>query len=49
MRVIRKLLVPTLIFIGLIITGLIAFNTINAVQNTNEAEQERLANMSEAF
>lgn len=49
MRVIRKLLVPTLIFVGLIIAGLIAFNTFNTVQSTAEAEQDRLANMSEVF
>jgi len=49
MRITRKLLVPTLIFVSLIIAGLITYNTLVSVRQNNEAEQGRLENMSEVF
>lgn len=49
MRVIRKLLVPTLIFFGLIITGLITYNMVVSRQQFDVAEEGRLEDMSEVF
>jgi len=49
MRITRKLLVPTLIFFSLLIAGLITYNTVISVQQFDEAEHERLKNMSEVF
>ena len=49
MRITRKLLIPMLIFISLIIAGLITYNTVVSVRQSNEAEQGRLENMSEVF
>ena len=49
MRVIRKLLVPTLIFIGLIIAGLITFNTIKSNQRIDQVETQHLESMNETF
>lgn len=49
MRITRKLLIPTLIFVSLIIAGLIAYNTLVSIRQDNEAEQGRLENMSEVF
>ena len=49
MRITRKLLIPTLIFISLIIAGLITYNTLVSVRQSDEAEQGRLENMSEVF
>ncbi|MBT4310026.1 MAG: GAF domain-containing protein [Anaerolineae bacterium] len=49
MRVIRKLLTPTLIFVGLIIAGLIAFNTTTTVRQFDIDEETRLNNMNAVF
>ena len=49
MRVTRKLLVPTLIFIAVIIAGLIAYNTVITVQQFEQNEAQRLENMNEVF
>lgn len=49
MRVIRKLLVPTLFFIGLLIAGLVTYSTIVSVQQSNAAEEEQLNNMYRTF
>ena len=49
MRITRKLLVPTLIFIGLVIAGLLSYNTVVSVQKFDAAEQQRLGDMSNVF
>ena len=49
MRITRKLLVPMLLFIGLIIAGLVTYNAVISVQQFDAAELERLENMSAVF
>lgn len=49
MRITRKLLIPTLIFISLIIAGLITYNTVVSVQKSNQVEYERLQDMGDVF
>jgi putative methionine-R-sulfoxide reductase with GAF domain len=49
MRLTRRLLIPTLVFVGLILVGLITYNVAVSVRQTDEAERERLENMNDVF
>lgn len=49
MRITRKLLIPTLTLFGLVIVGLILYNTIISVQRFETNEQRRLENMQIVF
>ena len=49
MRVIRKLLVPTLLFIGVLIAGLVTYNAVISIEHLDEVEEERLNNMHQTF